>query len=109
MIFDRALIRARQDRARRLGPATFLLERVAQELADRLSVVVRHFDVAVDLGTPAADLRRALANNPAVGQLIAASRAVEGASLAVIACFNSAKPLDGSHGTCIGRILVRIK
>ncbi|HSR77467.1 MAG TPA: methyltransferase domain-containing protein [Xanthobacteraceae bacterium] len=85
MIFDRALIRARQDRARRLGPATFLLERVAQELADRLSVVVRHFDVAVDLGTPAADVRRALANNPAVGRLIAASPAVEGASLAVIA------------------------
>jgi len=85
MIFDRALIRARQDRARRLGPATFLLERVAQELADRLSVVVRHFDVAVDLGTPAGHVRRALANNPAVGRLIAASPAVEGASLAVIA------------------------
>ena len=52
MIFDRALIRARQDRARRLGPVTFLLERVTQDLAERLGAVVRHFEVAVDLGTP---------------------------------------------------------
>jgi SAM-dependent methyltransferase len=85
IIFDRALIRARQKRARRLGPATFLLERVAHELAERLGVVVRNFDVAVDLGTPTADVRRTLANNPAVGRLIAASPSVADASLAVIA------------------------
>jgi SAM-dependent methyltransferase len=85
IIFDRALIRARQDRARRLGPVTFLLERVAQDLAERLGAVVRHFEVAVDLGTPTADLRRALANNPAIGLLIAASSSAESAGLALVA------------------------
>jgi SAM-dependent methyltransferase len=85
IIFDRALMRARQDRARRLGPVTFLLDRVAQDLAERLGAVVRHFDVAVDLGTPTADLRRALADNPAIGVLIAASSNVETADLALVA------------------------
>ena len=85
MIFDRALIRARQDRARRLGPVTFLLERVTQDLAERLGAVVRHFEVAVDLGTPTADLRRALANNPAIGLLIAASSNAQSAGLALVA------------------------
>jgi SAM-dependent methyltransferase len=85
MIFDRALIRARQDRARRLGPVTFLLERVTQDLAERLGAVVRHFEVAVDLGTPTADLRRALANNPAIGLRIAASSNAQSAGLALVA------------------------
>ncbi len=60
-IFDRALLRARQARARALGPETFLLDRVAADLAERLSVVVRRFDRAVDLGTPTDALRRLLA------------------------------------------------
>jgi SAM-dependent methyltransferase len=85
IIFDRALMRARQDRARRLGPVTFLLERVAHDLAERLGAVVRHFDVAVDLGTPTADLRRALADNPAIGVLIAASSNIDSAGLALVA------------------------
>src|SRR5262245_40939027 len=85
IIFDRALLRRRQERARRLGPATFLLERVAQDLADRLGAVVRRFDVAVDLATPAADLRRALADNPAIGRLFAAHRGDQNSGLTVVA------------------------
>jgi SAM-dependent methyltransferase len=85
IVFDRALMRVRQDRARRLGPATFLIERVAQDLAERLGAVVRNFDVAVDLGTPTADLRRALAGNPAIGLLIAASSNIDRVGLALIA------------------------
>ena len=71
-IFDRSLLRARRARARALGPATFLLDRVADELAERLSAVLRTFDVAVDLGTPTDALRRALAANGKVGTLIVA-------------------------------------
>ncbi len=60
-IFDRQLIRARQARARQLGPATFLLDRVAEEMAERLSAVTRRFERAADIGTPADAVRRALA------------------------------------------------
>jgi len=61
VIFDRKLLRDRQSRAARLGPATFLLERVADDLAARLSAVLRKFDLAVDLGTPSEAVWRALA------------------------------------------------
>src|SRR6476646_4878314 len=54
-IFDRSLLRARQTRARALGPATFLLDRVAGELGERLSAVLRRFDIGVDLGAPTLD------------------------------------------------------
>jgi len=73
IVFDRTLLRARQARALRLGSATFLLERVAQDLTERLSAVVRRFETAVDLGTPADNLIRALANHQAIGSLVAAT------------------------------------
>jgi SAM-dependent methyltransferase len=60
-IFDRRLIAIRQARARKLGPATFLLDRVADEMAERLSAVTRTFGIAADVGTPAGAVRRALA------------------------------------------------
>jgi SAM-dependent methyltransferase len=71
-IFDRQLLRARRIRARMLGPATFLIDRVADDLAERLSVVLRAFGIAVDLGTPTDAVRRALARNNKIGMLIAA-------------------------------------
>ena len=52
LIFDRLLLRARRQRGLRLGPATFLLDQVADEFANRLRLVLRRFDLAVDLGTP---------------------------------------------------------
>src|ERR1700752_3645260 len=52
LIFDRALIRRRQRRARALGAATFLLDRAADDLVDRLGAVLRRFEVAVGPGTP---------------------------------------------------------
>ena len=60
-IFDRTLLRARQQRARALGAETFLIDRVAAELGERLAVVLRQFDRAVDLGTPTDAVRRVLA------------------------------------------------
>lgn len=52
VLFDRALLRARQARAVKQGPATFLLDRVAEDLNDRLQAVLRTFEKAVDVGTP---------------------------------------------------------
>ena len=68
-IFDRMLLRARRARASKLDPATFLLDRVATDLAARLSAVLRTFDLAADLGTPTDAVRRALADR--VGTIIA--------------------------------------
>ena len=44
-----------------LGPATFLIDRVAEDMAERLAAVLRTFDRAADLGTPTDAVRRALA------------------------------------------------
>jgi SAM-dependent methyltransferase len=51
LIFDRALLRARRRRAARLGAETFLLEHIADDLAERLAVVKRHFALAADIGS----------------------------------------------------------
>ena len=61
VIFDRRLLRTRLARAAAIGPATFLLDRVADDIAERLSAVLRIFDIAVDLGTPTDAVRRAIA------------------------------------------------
>jgi SAM-dependent methyltransferase len=66
-IFDRNLLRLRRRRARMLGPATFLVDRVAAELGERLAVVLRQFERAADLGTPTDALRRVLAESGKVG------------------------------------------
>src|SRR4249920_1897110 len=71
-IFDRRLLRVRQRLARQLTPATFLLDRVATDLGERLSAVLRKFDVAVDLGTPSDAVRRILAANKNIGTVVGA-------------------------------------
>src|SRR5208282_3393014 len=72
LIFDRALLRARRRRAALLGPATFLLDRVADDLAERLGAVLRRFDLALDLGSPGETLRAALGRLGSVGTIVAA-------------------------------------
>jgi SAM-dependent methyltransferase len=71
LIFDRMLLRARRRRAWTLGPATFLLDRVAEDLGERLSAVLRQFDLALDLGAPSDAVARVLAASGKVGQIIA--------------------------------------
>ncbi len=61
LIFDRALIRRRRRRAAQFGAATFLVDRVAEDLAERLAAVMRRFDVVLDLGSPDESVRTALA------------------------------------------------
>jgi SAM-dependent methyltransferase len=69
-IFDRKLLRARQQRARALGPETFLIERIAGELGERLAVVRRQFERALDLGTPTDAVRRVLTESGKVATLV---------------------------------------
>jgi len=69
LIFDRRLLRARRVRAAAHEPATFLVERAAEDLAGRLSAILRKFDLALDLGTPTDAVRSALANR--VGAIVA--------------------------------------
>jgi len=84
MIFDRALMRRRRRRAAASGPATFLLDRVAEDLAERLAAVLRRFDLVLDLGTPGEAVRSALSRLGSIGTVIAAD-AIPRASPAVAA------------------------
>jgi SAM-dependent methyltransferase len=95
LVFDRMLLRARRRRARALGPATFLLDRVAADLAERLDAVLREFPVAVDLGTPTDALRRALADKKAIGTLVAVDT-LPAPGLAVVADEEALPFRDGS-------------
>ena len=74
-IFDRRLLRTRQQRARALGPETFLIDRVAAELGERLAVVLRTFERAVDLGTPTDAMRRVLADSGKIATVVSAASA----------------------------------
>jgi SAM-dependent methyltransferase len=51
-LFEQALIRTRLARAIAAGGPDFLLQRAADDLADRLALVLRHFATVLDLGTP---------------------------------------------------------
>jgi SAM-dependent methyltransferase len=76
LIFDRRLLRVRYRRAVAAGPETFLLDRVADDLSERLGAVLRRFDLVLDLGTPGDALRTALANVSSVGNVIGARAAL---------------------------------
>ena len=67
LLFDRALLRARQSRACGLGAATFLLDRVAEDMAERLHAVLREFRDGADIGTAGEQVRNLLAGR--VGSL----------------------------------------
>jgi len=96
-IFDRNLLRARQQRARALGLETFLLDRVAEELGERLNAVVREFGCAVDLGTPTDAVRRVLSESGKVGTIVAATPAVSDAGFPHVAADEEALPFaDGA-------------
>lgn len=51
-LFDRRLLAARLARARALGPVRFLLDRVAEEMDERLQAVLRDFRDVADVWTP---------------------------------------------------------
>jgi SAM-dependent methyltransferase len=57
ILFDRALLRMRQRRALRGEAATFLLDRVAEDMEERLHAVLREFAEVADVWTPDEILR----------------------------------------------------
>jgi SAM-dependent methyltransferase len=61
VLFERYLLRSRLSRAQGLGPATFLLDRVAEDMAERLSAVLRDFKSAAEIGTPGDQISNVLA------------------------------------------------
>jgi len=71
LVFDRSLLAARRARVEALGPATFLIDRVAEDFADRLAAVLRQFPIAVDLGTPTDAVRRVLAASGKAATIVA--------------------------------------
>jgi len=52
ILFDRALLAKRQARAQQRGAATFLFDRVREDMAERLAAVKRDFAEIADIGTP---------------------------------------------------------
>jgi len=70
-LFDRKLVITHRLRAIRAGLEAFLLERVAQELVERLSAVNRRFPLVLDLGTPGDQLTFALKKSSQVDRLVA--------------------------------------
>src|SRR6478736_545458 len=59
------------------GAATFLIDHVAEELGERLSAVLRQFDIAVDLGTPTDAVRRVLSASGKIRTVVGAEFAVD--------------------------------
>jgi SAM-dependent methyltransferase len=57
ILFDRSLLRARQGRALRGEPATFLLDRVTEDMEERLHAVLRDFADVAEIWTPGTVLR----------------------------------------------------
>jgi len=73
LVFDRPLLRHRLARAAARGPVTFLLERAAEDLADRVGAVKRRFPRALDLGTATDAVARALHGQGMVDDLFTAA------------------------------------
>jgi SAM-dependent methyltransferase len=71
IVFDRTALRRNLRRAEKLGPATFLIDRAAEDLCDRLSAVLRRFELAADLASPTDAVRRRLRATDLVSTIVA--------------------------------------
>jgi SAM-dependent methyltransferase len=71
IVFDRAAVRRNLRRAQKLRPATFLIDRAAEELGERLGAVLRKFERAVDLASPTDAVRQVLRESGLVSSIVA--------------------------------------
>lgn len=82
LLFDRRLLRARRDRfAAEIGAHEALLAYVADEITERVAIMLRHFPLALDLGAYRGLLGRKIAALPSVGDVIYAESAFALAAL----------------------------
>jgi SAM-dependent methyltransferase len=107
VIFDRPLLRTRQARARVQGPVTFLLDPVAEELAERLGAVLRQISIAADVGTPTDALRLALARGDKIAMMIAVSTTPSGSGLQVVADEEFLPFADGSLDLAVSALALQ--
>jgi SAM-dependent methyltransferase len=71
LVFDRALLRHRRDRAARgWAQRAFLKREIAERLVERLDDVRRTFPLALDLGCHGDEIATALGGRSSVGQLV---------------------------------------
>ena len=70
LVFDRPLVRRRLARAIQGGYADFLLRRAVDDLDDRLGTVLRHFPLALDVGTPTRLLAEWLAASGRIDEVV---------------------------------------
>ncbi|WP_433995311.1 methyltransferase domain-containing protein [Bradyrhizobium manausense] len=68
-LFDRALLHVRQHRAQAQGPVSFLLDRAAEDMSDRLAAVMREFHAPADLWTPGEGLAGLRARLPSIQRI----------------------------------------
>jgi SAM-dependent methyltransferase len=82
LLFDRKLLRARRARfAHEIEAREFLLAHVAREIAERVSLMLRPFAVALDLGAYRGLLGRKIAELPSVETMVYAESAFAYAAL----------------------------
>ncbi len=100
------MLRARRARAGALDPVTFLVDRVADDLAARLAAVLRQFDVAADLGTPTDAVRQRLAGR--VGRIVAVDPLAANGHGPAIAADEEALPFrDGSLDLAVSALALQ--
>src|SRR6516165_2997312 len=77
LLFDRALLARRLERAAALGPEAFLLDRVVEDMTDRLAAVMRDFTAGADIWTPGEGLQLGLRQRlPSLSRIAADSQEV---------------------------------
>jgi SAM-dependent methyltransferase len=92
-IFDRALLRRRRARAlNRPRFPDFLYRAAAREIAERLDLTLRNFELGVALGAAAAPLKRIMAESGKFGRVISADRVMGDAGAVEVVMDEEALP-----------------
>ncbi|BDA86105.1 SAM-dependent methyltransferase [Aureimonas sp. SA4125] len=112
-IFDRTLLDRRRQRVS-LDPAAasarFLLANVAAELAERLSLVERHFALGIDLASHSGEMAELLRQSGKVGTLVRVERlaSLVGDSLAVVADEEALPLKEGSADLVVSALSLHL-
>jgi len=77
LIFDQTVLSQHRRRALKAGLETFLLERVTEDMADRLAAVLRQFETAAVFGTPTDAVARVLRASGRMNRIVIADPLVE--------------------------------